>query len=125
MSYQQLKEMRHFVLLNVCSVNVNWIHFLLNVSFYIFFVQPAESITSNQSNTSIVKNARAEGDGGLFGEDDKTSSFKSENIVDTPVVPVAAKPKRKTNQISLFDNQDDEEDADDLFASIAPSKGMR
>lgn len=39
----------------------------------------------------------------------------------------AVQTKRKTNQISLFDDNDDDDadEGDDLFSSIAPSKPLR
>ena len=64
---------------------------------------------------------------GLFDdEDDRTSSFNSERAAVSNTAATAApavKTKRKTNQISLFDdNEDGDDEGDDLFASIAPSK---
>ena len=64
---------------------------------------------------------------GLFDEDDdKTSSFNSERS-SVPSIAPKVQTKRKTNQISLFDDNDDDDfgDGNDLFSSIAPSKTLK
>ena len=83
---------------------------------------PAAGTTANTKTTKETS--------GLFDDDDdKTSSFNSERSV-VPSIATKAAPavqtKRKTNQISLFDDNDDDDadEGDDLFSSVTPSKPL-